>query len=348
MSYTFIVSIMLKKLLLFIVFIFLGLKASMAQDPQFSQFYAAPLYLNPAFTGSNEKTRVGLNFRSQWPSLNASFSTASVYMDHFFEDYYSGVGLMITGDQESLSGMQSLSVSGLYAFQLRITDKLTFRPGFSVGFMNRRVNFGNLVFPDQVTDNGITPETIENLNAPGSKIFLDLSTGGILYNDNFFLGFSAHHINRPNQSILAEQSILPIKYSVHGGYKFLLPTGFRQYGNDNKGRERSITPAMNYKRQGPFDQLDIGLYLTYEPIVFGLWYRGLPVKQIDGFSNNESVIFLVGMSRGSLNIGYSFDYTISGLGIGSGGAHEVSLSYDLDLTPNRPPRNVRKIPCPKF
>ncbi|MFA9210006.1 MAG: type IX secretion system membrane protein PorP/SprF, partial [Yersinia sp. (in: enterobacteria)] len=39
--------------------------------------------------------------------------------------------------------------------------------------------------------------------------------------------------------------------------------------------ERSITPAFIYKAQGKFDQLDVGMYLTYEPVVFGLWYRGL-------------------------------------------------------------------------
>jgi len=36
-----------------------------AQDAQFSQFYAAPLYLNPAFAGSTSQALVGANYRNQ-------------------------------------------------------------------------------------------------------------------------------------------------------------------------------------------------------------------------------------------------------------------------------------------
>ena len=61
-----------------------------SQDPQFSQFYAAPLYLNPGFAGTTPYIRAGANFRSQWPSLDANFTTYSFYMDYFAEEYSSG------------------------------------------------------------------------------------------------------------------------------------------------------------------------------------------------------------------------------------------------------------------
>ncbi len=101
--------------------------------------------------------------------------------------------------------------------------------------------------------------------------------------------------------------------------------------------------------QGDFDQFDAGLYYTHEPLVVGVWYRGLPFKPLEGVNNHESAIFLLGFTKDNLNIGYSFDYTISKLGINSGGAHEVSISYEFSLAdPRKPPRNVRRIPCPKF
>ena len=75
-----------------------------AQDPQFSQFYAAPLYLNPAFAGSTGQARVGMNYRNQWPAIDANFNTISAYADFYLEDINSGVGALITRDREGVLG----------------------------------------------------------------------------------------------------------------------------------------------------------------------------------------------------------------------------------------------------
>jgi hypothetical protein len=61
------------------------------------------------------------------------------------------------------------------------------------------------------------------------------------------------------------------------------------------------------------------------------------------------VIMLVGISTNGLHMGYSYDYTVSKLGIGTGGAHEVSVRYEFFLgDPRKPAKNVRKLPCPRF
>ena len=52
-----------------------------AQDPAFSQFYANPLYLNPAFAGSNECPRANLNYRDQWPGIGRTYITTSASFD---------------------------------------------------------------------------------------------------------------------------------------------------------------------------------------------------------------------------------------------------------------------------
>jgi hypothetical protein len=115
-------------------------------------------------------------------------------------------------------------------------------------------------------------------------------------------------------------------------------------------KQRYLTPTINYKRQGPFEQLDLGAYFYVEPILFGVWYRGLPYKPVEGQSNREAIVMMVGVNLLSgLSVGYSFDYTVSQLGIQSGGAHELSLSWTI------PSRNQGKplgrdtiLPCPKF
>ena len=98
-----------------------------AQDPQFSQFYAAPLYINPAFTGASEYTRLGVNYRNQWPNLQSSFTTFSFYADHFLYKYNSGIGMIITSDTEGQAGLKSTNIGLSYAYQLKISDNLVFR-----------------------------------------------------------------------------------------------------------------------------------------------------------------------------------------------------------------------------
>ena len=83
---------MLRSLLTWVFFIFLGLAAvspAYAQDPQYSQYYAAPLYLNPAMAGAEQMGRVGFNYRNQWPSIDAQFTTFSAYYDTYMPEYNS-------------------------------------------------------------------------------------------------------------------------------------------------------------------------------------------------------------------------------------------------------------------
>lgn len=328
---------------------------SYAQDPQYSQYYAAPLFLNPAFAGSELATRVGVNYRSQWPGLEANFSTFSAYADGFLEEYNVGVGVLVTNDVEGAAELQSTSVSGLLSYELRVADGAYFRPGFQATYMRRDIGFyENLVFANQINPtNPFGPILPGNdLAGFGDPVNLvSLSLGGLFFTENFWLGFTGHHINQPNQSFIeAGSSHLPIKYSIHTGYRISLGNGPMRRDFTHMYRERYFTPTVNYKRQGPFEQLDVGGYFYVEPIVFGLWYRGLPYKPVEQQNNRDAIVLMVGFNLPSgLNVGYSFDYTVSQLGIQSGGAHEISLSYIFPpKNPGAPRKRSTILPCPKF
>ena len=338
-----------KKFIIYTISFFSFTGSLFGQDPQFSQFYAAPLYLNPAFAGSTELARIGVNYRNQWPSLAASFVTYSAYFDYFFDDYNSGIGVLFMSDKEGLAGLRTHSIAAQYSYQFRVTEKLVIRPALQASYNTRSIDFENLVFGDQIDFNGqFKPVTDEMFNSNWRNNYLDLGTGILMYTDRFWFGFAADHLLQPNQSFLDEVSELPRKYSVHLGYKILLPTS-RDLSYASGYREVSLTPTAQYKQQGQFSQLDAGMYFNYEPVVFGVWYRGLPFKPLDGIANNESIIFLAGVSTNGLNIGYSFDYTISQLGMQTGGAHEISIRYEFFMgDPRKPPKNVRQIPCPRF
>lgn len=98
-----------------VIFFLISTYTLKGQDVQFSQFYAASMYLNPAFTGSSEMTRVGFNFRNQWPSLDQTFVVFSSYADYFIDEKNSGVGLILNGSKESLTGFQNTEIGLLYS-----------------------------------------------------------------------------------------------------------------------------------------------------------------------------------------------------------------------------------------
>ncbi len=342
-------------------------REAVAQDPQFSQFYAAPLYINPAFTGSSEYTRFGVNYRNQWPSLNATFVTFSFYADHYLPNANSGIGMIVTTDREGTEGLQSTSIGFSYAYQLKLSDNLVFRPGVNIGYTTRDANFSNLIFASQIdpVTGAISGPTDPLVMGGGLQTsFLDLAVGGIFYSRNLFLGVAAHHINEPDQSLLDDSvtginsvSALPMRLSIHGGYKITIGKGPLRKDLTYTYAERSITPVFQLKSQGPFDILDVGAYLHLEPVNLGVWYRGYPLSKfemtnnngtVQVFPQNEALIFSLGVTTSDFNIGYSYDYTLSDLGIASGGAHEVSISYYLNFKKQeRVPRDQWKIPCPK-
>ena len=79
------------KRIFFTIFIFIGITAN-AQDPQFSQFYANPLLLNPAFVGSAGCSRFALNIRSQWSNIPGNYKTIGISYDKNLDSIKSGFG----------------------------------------------------------------------------------------------------------------------------------------------------------------------------------------------------------------------------------------------------------------
>lgn len=348
---------MLRSLIHFVFFLIVGIaqiSAAYAQDPQYSQYYAAPLYLNPAMAGGELTGRIGFNYRNQWPSIDAQFTTFSAYYDTYLPDYNSGIGVMLMQDTEGAAKLRSTTISAIYSYELRLGENSYFRPGFQASYIRREIGFyENLIFANQIDPNNPFGPTFPGTDIPGlgdPVNMLSLSFGGLFFTEDFWIGGSAHHVNTPNQSFLDGVSPLPAKFSLHAGYRISLGEGSRRQDFTHMRKERYLTPTINYKRQGPFEQLDVGAYFYVEPIVFGLWYRGLPYKPVEQQSNRDAIVMMVGVNLLSgLNIGYSFDYTVSQLGIQSGGAHEISVSWTLpNKYQGKPSRRDTILPCPKF
>lgn len=324
----------------------------MAQDAQYSQFYANPIYLNPAMAGASEMTRVGVNYRNQWPSLDQSFTSYSAHIDHYIFGANSGIGLIFNKSDQSMANLSVTEIGAAYSYRARLGFRSFLRVGGQVSYMDRDAYFGNLLFGSQIDDQtgAIGDFSGENLGEDFSHQFVDYSFGILLNNENAWIGLSAHHVTQPNMSFVDGQiSELPIKFSAHGGYRFDLSGGAETNFMNKRSGTRDLTLAFNYKNQEPFSQLDLGAQVNLQPIVLGIWYRGIPVSEL-GKTNHESVIALLGVSLGNgLDVGYSHDFTISSLGNGNtGGANEISIRYSFLAGSSKGAGRKSSMPCFKY
>jgi type IX secretion system PorP/SprF family membrane protein len=301
-----------------------------SQDLQYSQFYSNPIYLNPAFAGSTDLARIGVNYRNQWPALDQSFVGYTAYGDFYSDKYRSGLGMIFTGSRESFTQSQVNEIGVVYSYRVRFGQNSYMQVGVQGSFVSRDVMFDQVILGSQLDiNNGIViggPGTV--LNGDSKQRNADLHSGLLLYDERFWFGFSAAHLVRPQISYLMENgNKLPIKYSLQGGVKFeLMPGRINDFLN-NTNQERSMSFDFHYKVQGLYRQLDFGAEFYFEPLVLGMRYRGLPTKY--SLPNHEALIGIVGVEwESGLALGYSFDFTLSKLGIlNSGGAHELSMRY---------------------
>jgi type IX secretion system PorP/SprF family membrane protein len=328
---------------------------AIAQDIQFSQFYNALLYQNPAFAGSAHAPRVTLHQRLQWPAQDSRYNTSYISADHFFHNVNSGVGLIVIRDAQGAKNISSTEIGAQYAYEMPISRQLSVRAGLQLSYVSRGVDYAKLTFPQQFNDNsGYDPGSTNPYDSKSSmKGYADASAGGLLYSKTIWLGLSAHHLNTPNQSFLnTGPSPLPIKVAMTGGYKIpLVHKKYMAYMEEEV--EISLTPTFHYKSQGRSDQLDLGAYIRYDQIMFGLWYRGLPVKHYKRsngtrLQNTESIVAMIGWKYRAISVAYSYDFVTSRLApYRTGGAHELNITLTHHKHKKKH-KQLKRLPCPSF
>ena len=326
-----------------IVFVFALNQKAWDQDPQFSQFYSNSLYLAPSFAGLIAHNRLSLNYRNQWPEIPNGYVTYSVSFDKYFEKFHSGLGILFLKDEAGSGKLRTTNIGLQYSFDIKVFNNWHFRPGMCFSYTERAINFEDLVWSDQISAGSTSPTSSEvpPIEHVGD---IDFATSALAYSDKFWFGFSVDHLLQPNQSLYdydgeaGNEAHVPMKYSVFGGTKFLK--------NEDLLRPipTSTQIAFLYKQQAQFRQLDMGVYWYRSPIVIGFWYRGIPLyKEV---FNRDAFTLLAGYKVKNLNIGYSYDFTISKLITRTEGAHEVSLSYSFKTKKFK--RKPRMVPCPEF
>jgi len=308
-----------------------------SQDPEFSQFYANPMYLNPALAGATICPRLIANFRDQWPSVGGAYVTYNAGYDQYVDAIHGGVGLLVTADRTGGGKLNTTQISLIYAYKFNISAKLSAAGAVQAGYYQRHLSWDNLVFEDMIDPRlGVVQPTKEaapdnpTIGAP------DFSAGVMLgYNEQYYGGVSVSHLSQPKFGFYNSNTTkLDMKFTVHAGGVINL-----REGGVIEDREFSISPNILYQQQFKFHQLNIGAYLTIDPLIIGLWFR-------HNFENADALIPFLGVHYQNFRFGISYDATISKLKSATGGAYEASASWQFPCIEKR--RHIRAIKCPRF
>jgi type IX secretion system PorP/SprF family membrane protein len=316
-----------------------------AQDPHFSQFFSSPLTLNPALTGRFDGTlRVAGNYRNQWPAFNNVYTTSTVSVDfgilkNKLPDYDTwGVGILALKDQAG-GNILTNTYLGLSTSYHKALDEDGFQQigiGFQGTYGQKRLDNSKLFFEDQLTPFGFTGVTSDIFTSDNLNInYLDVNAG-LIYtastNDqnNFYIGASMYHINRPKESFKGGNWNISPRTTLNAGGYFpvsdiltLHTSGIYQV--QNKATETvvggALAAALDAQSENPSN------------VYGGLWYRF-----------NDAIIPYLGLEFGGFRIGATYDINVSSLKAGSQsrGGMEISVIYI------KRPAGYKGIPCPKF
>ena len=304
-----------------------------AQDPAFSQFYANPLYLNPAFAGSNDCPRANLNYRDQWPGIERTYVTTSASFDQHINSIGGGLGVLVAQDRAGAGNLNTTHLALQYSYKLKVSQLFAVKAGFEASYRMINVGWEDMKFGDMIDPQyGFIYPTNEDIsNYSKSSSFPDFSAGLLGYSENIFFGFAAHHLTMPNQGFISE-SQLPTKITVHAGGNILL--------NKYSHNSFTISPNFLYQGQSEFKQFNYGIYAKKGPIVGGIWAR-------NSLNNFDSFIIMMGLVQETFKFGYSYDITLSNLkNSNTLGAHE--LSFTLFMPCKSKSKSFNTLSCPQF
>jgi len=343
------------KFLLSALLMLCSICASFSQDQQFTQFYAAPLTLNPALTGAFEgKYRVGCVYRDQWRKvLDAPIRSFALAADLRFDagkkkvkEDAVGIGLLFTNDKTGIVEFSTtqIALSASYHKSLGVSNRQYLSIGMQGGLTQRNVGYASLQFHDQFDGvNGYTFGTGEDL-PENNFSFTDYNVGlnytaQVGRGGRVYAGAAFHHFGQPRTAFFKETKSgakLYSKYSAQLAANIPLTRDGRV----------SLLPRFLVASQGPHMQVNTGTNFRVamgqyggSAFHFGGWAR--PVRNADGFGL-DALVALAGIEINNVLIGLSYDLNLKALGANQRqGAFEVSIAY-LGNYDNE------EIMCPKF
>ncbi len=306
------------------------------QDVEFSQYYANPLYLNPAFAGSDDYTRVSLNYKTILPTSFGDYSTYSASIDKYYDDLSGGVGFQIMNDRQAQGAINDLSLNLIYSYHTRLKKRWAIATGFRIGYNIKSVNAGNLLYPDMI-------DPVDGISSSGSEsglnrqsLYFDFSVGMLTWYENYYVGLAVDHLTKPQISLGSDDpGPISRKYTFNAGMEI-------PFYNSLERIHMTMSPNLIFQMQGASSKLNLGVYLNKSYLTTGVW-----VKTNTQF-NFTGCVLMLGYVTDYTTFAYSYDvpFYLGGLsGVISGG-HEVTFLYKFMYKRRR--KKIKAIKCPKI
>jgi len=327
-----------KSIVLLLLLILTWMVKGIAQDVIYSQFYANPLYLNPALAGAKLDQRITLNYRNEWPSITKGYVSYSASWDQQFDKISSGLGVIVNADVAGGGIYNKFSGSGIYSYRIQASRYIVINAAVEASYLQYKLDWNKLTFGDQIdVRTGNIETTKDNVPEKLNVGNVDFSAGLLGgYKESLYFGVAVNHLTRPDISFYdGKVNRIPMRWTAHSGVLI----DFRQGMDGEDIRNFSISPNFIYIQQGGFHQLNLGMYVNKFPFVTGIWTR-------HNFGNPDAIIVLLGFQSKNYKIGYTYDYTISHLSYKSGGSHEIAITWLFNkLTSSK---KYHAIKCPSF
>jgi len=313
-----------------LLLLLLPARNAVGQSMHFSQYYNAPMLLNPANTAlmPDDDYRIGANYRSQWTSIPVPYNTFSAFGDFKVagnsevSNNWLGLGMALFNDKagDGNLSLTEFQIFAAYHVQLNSTSMLS--GGLSGGYVQRSVNYDDLTFDAQW--DGFTFDK----SLPNSE------KNGVAKTDYFTVGAGLNYAYFPNENVYIKigASLANINQPTESFYGASNQIGLRPTGNIDAlfraGPTWIVNPSVYYTTQlGAYELVYGSLFRVYisggndraaTQFIFGLYNR-----------LGESVIGAVGFQWGGLQLMTSYDFTISTLApaTNGNGALEFSLIY---------------------
>ena len=334
------------KNLFLIIFIFC-VNPVQSQDPHFTQYYAAPMLMNPALTGFfNGDVRTSGCYRSQWPSLPSPYLTGTFSVDaNALKSYIKdgdifGVGFTGVFDKSNGGGLKTNTLSGSVSFHKLLDPYGVNRIGVGAmaSYTSRLLDYSKFTFGQQITPQGFdnTLPTGEPVNGFSTN-YIDYSVG-VVYSaitdiSSFYCGASIYHFNNPTETFNGPIHTIQPRMVFNAGSNFQVGEANRMYlSGAYMKSEYSSDLIFGAAFSRALSQIPEENY----NIILGGWYR-----------YNDAIAPYVGLEFQNMRAGISYDINVSKLTSGSNfrGGFEFTLSYIFTQDANA--NLMKQTLCPK-